>query len=69
MKIKILFVLAVSAILMQGCMVQPSLTYGYTPKGKISENATTLTHKIGIMKPLDLRGHPGTTPIYWAYLP
>jgi len=69
MKIKILFVLAVSAILMQGCMVQPSLTYGYTPKGKISENATTLTHKIVIMKPLDLRGHPGTTPIYWAYLP
>lgn len=69
MKIKILFVLIASAILMQGCMVQPSLTYGYTPKGKMSDNEHVLTHKILIMKPLDLRGHAGTTPIYPAFIP
>lgn len=68
MKIKILLALAASVILVQGCMVQPSLTYGFAPKGNITENKTPLTNKIVIMKPLDLRGHAGTTPTYWAYM-
>ena len=67
MKIKFLLALASLAVLLQGCMVQPSLTYGYTPKGKMQQTDEVITHKIVIMKPLDLRGHAGTTPVYMAY--
>lgn len=69
MKVINLSVFIISAMLFQGCTIQPSLTYDFTPKGKMSDNDIALTHKIVIMKPLDVRGHAGTTPIYPAYIP
>ena len=55
-------------LVLQGCNVTPSLTYGFVPSGKTSEK-TAQIKKIVVMKPLDNRVHAGTTPVYDAYIP
>ncbi len=67
MKIPILFFSVAFALILQGCWVYPSLTHDYTPYPKVFDQP--LTNKIVVMKPLDMRGHAGTTPIYQAYIP
>ena len=55
-------------IVLMGCSVNPSLRYNYFPSPKIS-GADCAVKKIIVMKPLDLRGHAGTTPSTQAYIP
>ncbi|HBM16518.1 MAG TPA: hypothetical protein DD381_09295 [Lentisphaeria bacterium] len=68
LKTKTLFFFFLSALaaFIQGCSY-PSLSYGYTPDKRIDEQP--LVKKIVVMKPLDMRGHAGTTPVYEAYIP
>ena len=62
-----LILVQATLLVLQGCSVYPSLTHGYVPDQKIEEKP--IAKKILIMKPLDMRGHAGSTPIYWAYVP
>lgn len=56
-----------------GCAVEPSLRYGFNPEPPrlTSENAAgnPIARKIVVMKPLDIRGHAGTTPGAKAFIP
>ncbi len=54
-------------VVAQGCSVNPSLRYNYTPSPQLS--AAPAVRKIVVMKPLDMRGHAGTTPSHEAYIP
>jgi hypothetical protein len=56
-------------IALQGCTIaNPSLTYDFIPAGKLAGNNPPV-RKIVIMKPLDIRGHAGTTPGMKAFIP
>ncbi|OGV53237.1 MAG: hypothetical protein A2017_06120 [Lentisphaerae bacterium GWF2_44_16] len=65
--ISIFSALAIAAVL-QGCAISnPSLKYGFVPAEKIAP--APVVRKIVVMKPLDIRGHAGTTPVMKAYIP
>ena len=56
-------------VVLQGCTIaNPSLTYDFMPAGKLAGNNPPV-RKIVIMKPLDIRGHAGTTPGMKAFIP
>ena len=62
------FLIILIMLALQGCNVAPSLTYDFTPSGKIS-NVHAQVKKIVVMKALDNRVHAGTTPAYKAFIP
>ncbi len=68
MKIKFLLLSAFAAFCMvfSGCTVSPSLKYGFEPAPPMDKAPVG---KIVVMKPLDIRGHAGTTPGHHAYIP
>jgi hypothetical protein len=56
-------------VALQGCTIaNPSLTYDFIPGGKLT-GSNPPVRKIVIMKPLDIRGHAGTTPGIKAFIP
>ncbi len=75
------------ASLVSGCVVDPSLRYGFVPSPPLTamvvaqdeskkdlgqetlSPAESVCGKIIVMKPLDKRGHAGTTPGIKAYIP
>jgi hypothetical protein len=60
---------AILMIALQGCTIDnPSLTYDFIPAGKVAGDNPPV-RKIVIMKPLNIRGHAGTTPVIKAYIP
>lgn len=68
LKVISVFSVAALVIALQGCTISnPSLKYGFTPAEKIAPAPSV--RKIVIMKPLDIRGHAGTTPVMKAYIP
>ena len=61
---------ALLIVLSQGCAItNPSLRYDFTPAPPSADSEGTLARKIVVMKPLDIRGHAGTTPTMKAYIP
>jgi len=61
-----LIALSMLCTLFTGCVVDPSLRYGYEPAPAMGKEPVG---KIVVMKPLDIRGHAGTTPGVQAFIP